>query len=261
MKDRIGTIGKIWKIAPLALLTLMLFSTIAFAKVDVQISEPDDGVKFVVKNVGERPTYVLNSLAILDDKGNKLYTSQELSSAELLKIDPGKSFTFEWDRVDVPEGVYTGKIYEENNKRNLRAISVNFLKLANQGKPKLFTDKKIYKFGENVDVIFRNMGLGTVYVNVNNWEITNPDTGEVVTTLSKECTFGYGGCVDSFEPLRFMKSIEQTWDQKDSSGNQVAPGKYMVTAEYSNSDPSSGSEIKTISTKKFFIKSPKKIKD
>ncbi len=256
MKNRIRLNAKIWKIVPVALLTIMLFSTIAFAEVDVQINQQDDSVKLVVTNVGKSPTYILNALTLLNEKGNPIYTSQELSSAEVLKINPGISYAFEWDTEGAPEGRYIGKIYQGDNKGSLRAKSINFQIGKRPGKPILYTDKKIYKPGKKIDVTFKNMGLGTIYVNVNNWEIINLDTGKVVFTLSQDCTFGYRGCADSFEPLRFMKDIEQTWDQKDTKGNQVAPGSYIVTAEYSNTDPSSGRfDIKTVSTKKFFIRS------
>lgn len=255
MGNRIRLNANIWKIVPVALLTIMLFSTIAFAKVDVQINQQDDSVRFVVKNVGESPAYILNALTVLNEKGNTIYTSQELSSNEVLRINPGISYTFEWNTGDVPEGTFTGKIYQGDDKRTLRAALTKFEIKPIPGRPRFYTDKISYRHGENVDVIFRNMGLGTIYVNVNNWKITNLDTGEVVNILSKDCTFGYGDCADSFEPLRFLKQIEQAWDQKDSSGNQVVPGSYMVTAEYSNNDPSFGSpDIKTISTRKFFIR-------
>lgn len=255
MRNRIRLNVKILKIVPVALLTIILFSTIAFAKVDVQINQQDDSVIFVVKNVGKSPTYVLNALTVLDEEGNTIYTSQELSSNEVLRINPGVSYTFEWNADDVSEGTFTGKIYQGDEKRTLRATLTKFAIKPIPGRPRFYTDKKSYRYGENVDVRFRNMGPGTIYVNVNNWKITNLDTEKVVNTLSKDCTFGYGGCADSFEPLRFLKQIEQTWDQKDSSGNQVAPGSYMVTAEYSNNDPSFGRpDIKTLSTKKFFIR-------
>jgi len=248
--------SKLWKIVPLALLTIMLFSAMASANVDVQTYEQEDSVRFVITNVGEVPTYVLNALLELDKTGNTIKTSQELSSAELLRILPGKSYTFELNTDDLPEGEYTGKIYHGDDRRDLRAISKDFLKARKPGKPIFYTDKKLYKYGKKIDVTFQNMGFGTIYPNVNNWEITSLDTGNVVYTLSKDCPpYGYGGsCEDFFERLRFMDDIEQTWDQKDSSGNQVASGRYEVTAEYSLQDPSSGTpDIKTISTKTFFI--------
>ena len=192
-------------------------------------------------------------------KEKDVYTSQEQSSAELLKIGPGVSYTFEWNIDDVPEGKYIQKIYQGDDKRNLKAISFDFLRGKRQDKPILYTGNKFYKYGENVDITFMNMGTYTIYVNVNNWEIKNLDTGKVVIRISQDCTFGYGygygGCGDSFEPLRFLKTIERTWDQKDSNGKQVVPGKYDVTAEYSNKDPSSEKiRIEKISTKKFYIR-------
>jgi hypothetical protein len=254
MQNIIRTNAKIWKIVPVSLLTMMLFSTMAYAAVDIHTDQQDDSVRFITKNVGASPTYVLNALTILDAKGNTIYTSQDISSAEVLRINPGVSYTFEWDSGDVPDGTYRGVIYQGDIKRSLRTTSTNFVIKPRPGKPSLYTNKISYSYGESVDVTFNNAGLGTIYVNVNNWKITDLDTGKVVNTLSQNCSFGYGGCADSFDPLRFMRQVKQTWNQKDSRGNQVSPGSYIVTAEYSNKDPSSGKpNIKTISTKKFFL--------
>ena len=254
-KGRLNT--KTWSLVPLALvlLTLVMFPAMASAKVDVHINQQDDSVRFEVKNIGDKPTYVLNSLSVSDEAGNTVYTSQEQSSAELLKIEPGVSYSFEWDSNHVPEGKYLQKIYQGDERRNLKPISFGFSLGKRHDNPILYTDKKFYKYGENVDIAFMNMGTQTIYVNVNNWEIRNQDTGEVVYSPSQDCSFGYGGCADSFEPLRFLKTIEKTWDQKDSNGNQVESGKYDVTAEYSNKDPSSGKiRIETITTKDFYIR-------
>lgn len=255
MKNRIRLNKKIWKIVPATLLIIMLFSGMVSAKVEVQIYEQDDSVRFDVRNSGNSPAYILNALTVLDDKGRIIYSSQELSSAEVLRINPGKSFTFEWDSEVIPEGTYKVKIYQGENNKNLKALLFDFSREQRPGKPKLYTDKKSYKFGADVDITFGNLGFGTIYANVNNWEITNLNTHKVVKTLSQDCTYGYGGCADSFLLLRFKERIEQTWDQKDEFGNQVAPGSYMVTVEYSIRDPSSGStEIRTISSNRFFIK-------
>lgn len=259
MKNRPELNAKIWKIVTVAILSIMLFSTIAFAKVEVKIDQQDDNVKFIVKNVGNKPAYVLNALTILDEGGNIFYTSQDPSSAELLNINPGISYVFELDSENMPEGSYTGKIFQGDSKRSLAATSIDLRIKERPGKPVLYADKKFYKYGKDVDITFRNMGLGTIYVNVNNWKITSLETGKIVNSLSQDCTFGYGGCADSFEPLRFMQKVKQTWDQKDSSGNQVNPGSYIVTAEYSVNNPASGTpEIKTISSNKFFIKPQKR---
>ncbi len=257
MKHEVRSNVKTWLLVTLALalLTLMLFPSMASAKVDVHTDQQNDSVRFEVKNTGDKPTYLLNSLLVSDEEGRNVYTSQEKSSAELLKIDPGISYAFEWDIDDVPEGKYVQKIYQGDDKKNLSAISFDFLRGKRQEKPILYTGKKFYKYGENIDIAFINMGTYTIYVNVNNWEIKNRDTGEVVFRPSQDCSFGYSGCADSFEPLKFLKTIERTWDQKDSDGNQVAPGKYDVTAEYSNKDPSSGKvKIEKITTKKFYIR-------
>jgi flagellar hook assembly protein FlgD len=257
MKHEVRSNEKTWILVPLALalLTLMLFPAVASAKVDVQMDQLNDSVRLVVKNTGDKSTFLLNSLTVSDDSGKNVYTSQEKSSADLLNLEPGVSYAFEWDIDDVPEGNYTQKIYQGDDKRNLNAISFDFLRGKRQDKPILYTGKKFYKYGENIDIAFINMGTYTIYVNVNNWEIKNRDTGKVVFRPSQDCSFGYGGCADSFEPLRFLKTIERTWDQKDSNGNQVVPGKYDVTAEYSNKDPSSGKvKIEKITTKKFYIR-------
>lgn len=257
MKNEVRSNAKMWILVPLALslLTLMLFPAMTSAKVDVSMDEQNDSVRFEVKNIGDKPTYLLNSLIISDEDGKSVYTSQEKSSAELLKINPGVSYAFKWDIDGVPEGKYTQKIYQGDDRKNLRAISFDFLRGKRQNKPILYTGNKFYKYGENIDITFINMGTYTIYVNVNNWEIRNQDTGEVVFRPSQDCTYGYSGCADSFEPLRFLKTIERTWDQKDSDGNQAIPGKYDVTAEYSNKDPSSGKvRIETITTKKFYIR-------
>lgn len=257
MEYKVRLNAKTWLLVPLALalLTLMLFPVMASAKLDVHMDQQNDSVRFEVKNAGDKPTYLLNSLTVSDEAGNIVYNSQEQSSAELLKIEPGVSYAFEWDIDDVPEGKYIQKIYQGDERRNLSAISFDFSRGKRQDKPILYTGKKFYKYGEDVDIAFMNMGTYIIYVNVNNWEIENQDTGEVVFRASQDCTFGYGSCADSFEPLRFLKTIEKTWDQKDSNGNQVVPGKYDLTAEYSKKDPSSGSiRIETITTKKFYIR-------
>ncbi len=251
MKNRPG-LTKIYKIIPVALLIIMLFSTIAYGEVDIQTDQQEDSVMVVVKNVGEKPVYLLNALTILDGNGNTVYNSEDISSAQVLKIIQGVSYTFEWDTDDIPEGTYTGKIFEGDDTRTLRAISTNFVIKPRPARPRFYTNKISYSFGKKVDVTFRNTGKETIYTNVNNWKITNLDTGKVVDTLSQDCTFGYGGCADLFVPLRFMQKVKQTWDQKDSSGNQVVPGRYKVTTEYSNNP--SGSDSKTISTKTFFIR-------
>jgi len=257
MENKSKSNARTWTIVTIevALLIILLFPPMVSAKVDVSVDQLDDRMKFEVKNVGEQPTFVLNALTVLDEKGNVVYTSQDLSSAELLKIEPGISYSFEWNMDNIPEGKYKNKIYQGDNKRNLRPISLDFLRGKRQGKPILFTGKQFYKIGEDVDMTLMNMGTRIIYVNINNWEVKNLDTGNVVYRLSQDCSFGYGGCADSFEPLRFLKAIEKTWNQKDNKGNQVVPGKYEVTAEYSKKDPSSGKiKIETISTKKFYIR-------
>ncbi len=261
MKNKFRLNTKTWSLMPLAvgLLILMLFPAMASANVDVHVDQQNDSVRLEVKNVGDKPAYVLNSLTVSDEKGKDVYTSQERSSAELLKIGPGIKYTFEWNIDDVPEGKYIQKIYQGEDSKNLKAISVEFLRGKRHDKPILYTGNKVYKYGENVDVTFMNMGTYSIFVNVNNWEIKNIGTEKVVNKISQDCTFGYGygygGCGDSFEPLRFLKTIENSWDQKDVSGKQVVPGIYEVTAEYSNKDPSSQRiRIEEISTKKFYIK-------
>lgn len=265
MKNKIKLSAKIGEIVSmmllLILLTLMMFSTTAYAKVDVHIEQNEDVVQFIVENTGHTPAYVLNSLTVSDKNGHVIYTSQERSSAEVLRIYPGKKYIFEWDTADVPEGNYKGKIYQGDNVKKLKSISIDCIVKPKPKEPIFFTDERFYKYGENVSVIFKNNNLRTVYVNVNNWRITNLDTRMVVRNLSIECSFGYGGCFDLFEPLKFRENVTQTWDQKDNSGRQVAFGKYMVTAEYSYRDPASGmQDIKNISTKTFFIRPPEKHK-
>jgi hypothetical protein len=257
MEEKVRINTNTWSLVLLAivLLTLMMLPAMASAKVDVHIDQQNDNVRFDVKNIGDKPTHVLNSLAVSNEAGKKVYTSQEQSSAELLRIDPGVSYAFEWDINNVPEGKYIPKFYQGDERRNLKAISFDFSIRKRPDNSILYTDKKFYKYGENVDIDFKNMGSHTLYVNVNNWEIRNQDTEKVVFSPSQDCSFGYSGCADSFEPLKFLKTIEKTWDQKDSNGNQVKSGKYDVTAEYSNKDPSSGKiRIETITTKKFYIR-------
>lgn len=232
----------------------MLFPAMASANVDVHVDQQNDSVRLEVKNVGDKPVYVLNSLTVSDEKGKEVYTSQERSSAELLKIGPGIKYTFEWNIDDVPEGKYIQKIYQGEDRKNLKGISFEFMRGKRQEKAILYTGNKVYKYGENVDVTFMNMGTYSIFVNINNWEIKNIGTEEVVNKISQDCTFGYT-CGNSFEPLKFLKTIENSWDQKDISGKQVVPGIYEVTAEYSNKDPSSQRiGIEKISTKKFYIK-------
>lgn len=239
----------------LALLIILLLPTMVSSKVDVSVDQQEENINFEIKNVGDKPTYVINAMTVMDENGTSVYTSQELSRAELLRIEPGISYSFDLNTEDLPEGTYTNRIYQGDDRRNLKPISMEFQRGKRQQKPLMFTGKKFYKYGEEIDVTFMNMGTRILYVNVNNWEVRNLDTGNMVYELSQDCTFGYGGCADSFEPLRFLKAIEKTWKQKDGSGNQVAPGKYDVTAEYSNRDPTSGNiRIETIKTKKFYIR-------
>jgi flagellar hook assembly protein FlgD len=240
----------------------MIFSVMASAEVDFHAEPQDDSVKFVIKNIGHEPVYVLDSLAVLDENGTEVYTSQDRSSADLLRIDPGISYALEWNTANVPEGNYTPKIYHGDNKRNLKAISIDFFRGKRNSKPILYTDEKFYKYGEKVDITFMNMGTNKIYVNINNWEIKNLDTGKVVSRVSQDCSFGYGygygygsECPDYFEPLRFLKTVQNIWNQTDIKGNQVVPGKYDVTAEYSKNDPSSKKmRLETISTQKFYIR-------
>jgi len=256
-KIKLAIIGEMASML-LILLILMSFSTTAYARVDTHIEESEDVMRLVVENTGDRPTYVLNSLIVSDSKGNIIYTSQEGSSAEVLRIYPGKKYIFEWNTEDVPEGNYKEKIYQGDNAKTLRSISIDCFIKPKPRKPIFYTKEMFYKYGEKVTITFKNNDLRTIFVNVNNWEIINLDNREVVKNLSSECSYGYGGCMDLFEPLRFMQTVTQTWNQKDNSGKQVAPGKYMITAEYSYRDPASGiQDIRTISTKKFFIRPPK----
>ena len=245
---------KPWKIASvaLALLTLTLFSTMASAKMDVNTDQLDENLTLVVNNSGDSPAYMLNAFTVLNENGEEVYSSQEPSEAELLRINPNISYTFEKDTEDLPEGNYTGKIYQGDDEKNLKEEKIDFHIKPRSGKLILNTDKKSYKSGKRIYVNFINRGFRNIYANVNNWKITDLDTGAVVYTLSQDCTFGYGDCANSFEPFSFREHIEQAWNQKDVSGHQVAPGRYMVTAEYS--DNPSGSESKTISTNTFFIK-------
>ncbi len=257
MKNRLKPTAKPWKIVPvaLALLTIMLFSTAAFAQANVQVVQQDDGVDVIVTNGGDSSIYLLNAVTILDATGNIVYTSQDLSSAEVLRIRPGVSYTFTWNTATVADGSYTAKIYVGDTKKNLIASSIEILVQKKPGKPVFSTDKKTYQSGQNVDVTFTNKGFGTIFVNVNNWQIRNIDTNTVVGFLSQDCTFGYGSCADNFQALGFMGFVQLTWDQKDTGGNQVDPGDYIVTAEFSETNPPL--VINTISTKKFVIKPPK----
>lgn len=259
MKNKLLFNAKTWSLVPLGLtlLILMLFSTMASAEVEVHTKQQDDSVNLEIENVGNETAYILNSLTILDQTGNIVYVSQDPVSAELISISPGINYTLEWDTNGVLEGNYTSKIYHGDNKRNLKAISSDFFRGKRNQKPIFYTDKKFYKYGEEVVITFMNMGTNTIYVNINNWEIKNLDTGIVVSCVGKDNIFGYGPCGGySFEPLRFLKTIDNFWNQENIKGNQVVPGKYDVTAQYSRNDPASGKIIiETISTKKFYIRS------
>ncbi len=256
IKYKIGNDAKKWTIVPaIAILLIMAFPAVASAKMAVSIGQNEDTVKFTVKNVGDKPEYVLNALTILDENGNPVYTSQDLSSADLLKVSPGVSYEFDVNTNDMPEGKYSGKIYSGDNARKLTATSMDFMHGPMHRNLIFFTDKKFYSLGERVTVSLMNLGMRGVFANVNNWQIKSQDTGSAVSEISQDCSFGYGGCADSFEQLGFLKSIQNTWNQKDFNGNQVGAGQYVATAEYSMNDPSSGrTRIETISTDKFFIR-------
>lgn len=257
MKNSNKNILKVSKLVStsLILLTILLFPVMASAKMDITIDKYEDSLKFVVKNIGMDPTYLLNSLTILNDKGKPIYTSHDPSSAEILKISRDKSYTFEWNTENIPDGKYKAKIYQGDNWKKLTAISIEFRIEHKSGQLVLYTDKTFYKYGESIDITLKNLDKDSVYVNVNNWKITYLKSKKVVRFLSHDCTFGYGDCADIFEKLTHDKYIEQTWDQKDSTGKQVKSGSYAVTAEYSNKEHPSKKDIKTISTKTFYIRS------
>ncbi len=98
---------KMWKLVPIVMifLAIMLFPAIASsAKVDLKIDKQEDSLKFVVKNIGKESTYVLNSLTIINDKGKSIYISHDPSSAEILRISQGKSYSFGWNIENIPNG-------------------------------------------------------------------------------------------------------------------------------------------------------------
>lgn len=248
---------KVWRSVTtlLILLTILLFPVMASAKVDIKIDKYEDSLKFVVKNIGRESTYVLNSLTIINDKGKSIYISHDPSSAEILRISQGKSYTFGWNIENIPNGKYKAKIYQGDNWKKLTAISIEFRIEHKNGKLVFYTDKTFYKYRDSIDITLKNLDKNSIYVNVNNWKITDLKSKKVVRFLSHDCTFGYGDCADIFEKLTHDKYIEQTWDQKDSTGKQVKSGSYAVTAEYSNKEHPSKKDIKTISTKTFYIRS------
>ncbi|MCX9026971.1 MAG: hypothetical protein OIN86_02165, partial [Candidatus Methanoperedens sp.] len=71
MKNKIRENAKMWTIVPVAvaLLFIMLFPAMASANVDVHVDQQNDSVRLEVKNVGDKPVYVLNSLTVSDEKG------------------------------------------------------------------------------------------------------------------------------------------------------------------------------------------------
>lgn len=251
-KKNMLKIGKLVSTA-LILFSIMLLPVIASAKMDINIDKNEDSLKFAVKNIGKESTYLLNSLTIINDKGKTIYTSHDRSSAEILRISRDKSYIFEWNTENIPDGKYKAKIYQGDNKRKLEAISIEFQIKHSSGKLIFYTDETFYKYGHGVDITLKNSGKNSIYVNVNNWKIIDLKSKKVVRILSHECSIGYGGCADLFEEFH-DEYLEQTWDQKDSKGKQVKPGSYAVTAEYSTKEHPSGKDIKTISTKTFYIR-------
>jgi len=246
----------LWQI----LFIVILLTGIASARADITVKPGEDIVKITVKNTGSSPIYVLNVLTIVGSGGDIVYTSGDISSADILKISPKKSYTFSWNTYDATDDTYKGKIYIGNTKKSLTSTFTKSFKVPERSKNvHFYTNKKSYKKGQNVGITLRNDGLDIVYVpNLydTKWEIINQKTKEVIHIPFEGCNVegqtSYGGCQPYYYELRHHNTAKQTWNQKDDSGKQVKPGTYIAKAVYSF-DNSDLDKI-TIYTSKFVIK-------
>lgn len=245
--------SNIWKI----LLIAILLTSVVSAKADVTVSLGEDFVKFTVKNTGSSPIYILNVLTVLDSKGKVVYTSGDISTADVLKLNPGISYTFIWDTLGATIDIYSGKLYIGNDKKYLISTYANSFNIPEKSDDvHFYTDKSSYKYGESVDITLSNDGSSVVYVpNIYNtkWEIVDKSGKTIVHIPPGYCEgYGYGECKPDYYELKHNEKLEQIWNQKDDSGEQVKPGTYNARAVYSF-DSSDLDKIK-ISTKPFVIK-------
>ncbi len=100
---------------------LLMLSSIAIAQEDKPtVFIVDNEGKFTVKNVGEDPIYVLDKVSVVDDEKNTVNTIQDFPDTTVLKIYPGKSYSWE-SNEEISEGDYKGKVYVGEDKNTLTA--------------------------------------------------------------------------------------------------------------------------------------------
>jgi len=84
---------------------------------------------------------------------------------------------------------------------------------------RIYTDKKIYRTGEPVKIIFENIGEETIHLpNSAPWVILNSQMKPVFTPIALQVV----------TPVDPGDKLEWVWNQKDNRGLQVPPGRYMV---------------------------------
>lgn len=100
-------------------MALLLSTAIAQGDKPVTFGVSEEG-KFIVKNTGNDPIFVLDEVSIVDKEKNTVGTIQDFPDATLLKIYPEKSYS--WELKDgVDDGYYKGKVYWSNDKKVLSA--------------------------------------------------------------------------------------------------------------------------------------------
>lgn len=210
---------------------------------DKKVYEQGDTIKFTVKNTGKGPIYVLDKVLVVNPK-------EDAKVTKILKISPGKSYTWNFDSKNLL-GNYKGLIFWGKDKNKLQSLYSGSFEVK-LGKIKFSSDKSAYKYKENIKLTFKNNGAKTVYIpGKKEWQIKDK-TGKLIRTLYSNCGSGYGyGC--GWTPVYPKGSVTMYWNQKDGNGKQVYAGDYISTAKYKYSGSST---IQTISTNKFMIKKP-----
>lgn len=208
---------------------------------DKKVYEQGDTIKFTVKNTGTTPIYVLDKVLVVK-------TKEEAKATTILKIYPGKSYTWKFDSSSLL-GNYKGLIFWGKDKNKLQSLYSGSFDVI-KGKVKFFSDKSAYAYKEKVKLTLKNNGDKTIWIPGNKkWDIKDK-TGKVIRTLYSGCS-GYGGC--GWVPIYPKGSVSMYWDQKDKYGKYVSPGDYTSAAihRYNKAGPD-----QKISTNKFTVKKP-----
>lgn len=238
-------------------LTIFLLAGIGSAVADVSFSNDKDVygrgdvAAFTVKNTGTSPIYVLDQIFVVEKEDIKVM-KEGVKTATVLKISPGKSYTWKYDSSGLTIGSkYKGSIFWGTDKYNLKPLYTSPLDIT-AGLPKFYTDKSSYVYGKNILLVLRNNDDQTIYIpNQKNWKIKSLQTDTIVKTISTDCEYGYGDCYPPFIPIDPSDIAYASWNQKNDGNVQVSPGYYLANAQYSYNDD--GSSIQDISSNTFKI--------